>query len=72
MFSQIQEHKIQYVSILLDFAEQIVHIESSPFPTKADIVLGLRFLSDLTYTTIDQVLSIKVNGRIIQAIRTHD
>jgi len=72
LFSQIQEHKIQYVSILLDSAEQIVHTESSPLSTKADIVLGLRFLSYLTYTTTDQVLSIKVNGRLIQAMRTHD
>ena len=62
LFSQIQEYKIQYVTILLDFAKLTVHIESSPLPTKADIVLGLRFLSDLTYTTTNQVLSIKVNG----------
>ena len=72
LFSQIQEHKTQYVSILVDFTEQIVRIESSPLPTKVGIVLGLRFLSTLTYTTTDQVLSIKVNGRIIQPIRTYD
>jgi len=50
----------------------IVHIESSPLPTKADLVLDLRFLSDLTYTTTDYALSIKINGRIIQANQTHD
>ena len=72
LFSQIQEHKAHYVSILLDSTEQIVYIESSPLPTKADLVLGLKFLTNLTFTTTDQVLSIKINGRIIQAIRTHD
>jgi len=72
LFPQIQEHKAQYVSILLDSTEHIVHIESSPLLTKADLVLGLRFLSDLTYTTTDHALSIKINGRVIQAIRTHD
>ena len=72
MSSQIQEHKAHYVSILLDSTEQIVYIESSPLPTKADLVLGLKFLNNLTFTTTDRVLSIKINGRIIQAIRTHD
>jgi len=72
LFSQIQEHTAHYASILLDTTEQIVYIESSPLPTKADLVLGLKFLNNLTYTTTDQVLSIKINGRIIQAIRTHD
>ena len=72
LFPQIQEHKAQYVSILLDSTEHIVHIESGPLPKKADLVLGLRFLSDLRYTTTDHALSIKINGRVIQAIRTHD
>ena len=62
LFSQIQEHKAHYVSILLDSTEQIVYIESSPLPT---------IVYNLTFTTTDQVLSIKINGRIIQAIWTH-
>jgi len=57
---------------LLDSTEQIVYIESSPLPTKADFVLGDKFLNNLTFTATNQVLSIKINGRIIQAIRTHD
>jgi len=69
---QIQEHKTHYVSILLDSTEHIVYIESSPLPTKADLVLGLTFLNNLTYTTTDQVLSFKINGQVIQEIRTHD
>jgi len=72
MFSQIHKHKAHYVSILLDSTEQIVYIESNPLPTKADLGLGLKFLHNLTFTTTDQVLSIKISGRIIQAIRTHD
>ena len=72
LFSQIQTQKAQYVSILLESTKHIVHIESSPLPTKADLVLGLRFLNNLTYTTTDHALSIKINGRIIQANRTHD
>ena len=72
LFPQIEEHKAQYVSLLLGSIEQIVHIEAIPLPTKADLMLGLRFLSDLTYTLTDHVLSIKTNGTIIQAIRTHD
>jgi len=72
LFPQIQEHKAQYVSILLDSTEHIFHIESGPLPTKADLVLGLRLLSDLTYTTTDHALSIKINGGVIQAIQTHD
>ena len=61
LFSEIQVQKAQYVSILLESTEHIVHIESSPLPTKANLVLGLRFLSDLTYTTTDYALSIKIN-----------
>jgi len=72
LFSQIQEHKAQYVSILLGSAEQIVHIESSPLPSKADLILGLRFLTSVTYTETDLVLTTKHNGNIIQAVRTHD
>ena len=72
LFAQIQAQKAQYVSILLESTEHVVHIESSPLPTKAYLVLGLRCLSDLTYTTTDNTLSIKINGRIIQANRTHD
>ena len=72
LFSQIQAQKAQYVSILLESTEHIVPIESSPLPTKADLVLGLRFLNNLTYTTTDNALSTKINGRIIQANRTHD
>ena len=72
LFPQIQEHKAQYVSILLGLIEQIVHIESNPLPTKADLMLGLRFLGNLTYTMTDHVLSIKINENIIQAVRTHD
>ena len=72
MFAQIQKHKAHYVSILLDSTKQIVYIESTPLLTKADLVLGLMFLKNLTFTTTDQVLSTKINGRIIQPIRTHD
>jgi len=72
LFAQIQEHKAQYVSILLGSAEQIVHIESSPLPSKADLILGLRFLTTVTYTETDSVLTIKHNGNIIQAVRTYD
>ena len=72
LFSHIQTQKAQYVSILLESTEHIVPIESSPLPTKADLVLGLRFLNNLTYTTTDNALSTKINGRIIQANRTHD
>ena len=72
LFPQIQEHKAQYVSLLLGSTELIVHIEASPSPTKADLMLGLRFLSDLMCTLTDQVLSIKTNGTIIQTIQTHD
>jgi len=72
LFPQIQEHKAQHVSILLGSTEQIVHIESSPLPAKADLMLGLMFLSNLTYTMTNHILSIKINGNIIQAIRTHD
>jgi len=72
LFLQIQTQKAQYVCILLESTEHIVHKESSPLLTKADLVLGLRFLSDLTYTPTDYALSIKINGRIIQANLTHD
>jgi len=72
LFAQIQEHKAQYVSILIGSAEQIVHIESSPLPSKADLILGLRFLTSVTYTKTDRVLTIKHNGNIIQAVRTYD
>jgi len=72
LFSQIQEHNAQYVSILLGSTEQIVYIEASPLPSKADLTLGLRFLNNVTYTQTDRVLTIKKNGTIIQAVRTHD
>jgi len=72
LFPQIQEHKAQYVSILLGSTEQIVYIEASPLPSKADLILGLRFLNNVTYTQTDRVLTIKHNGTIIQAARTHD
>jgi len=72
LFSQIQEHKAQYVSILLGSTEQRVCIESSPLPSKADLILGLRFLNNVTYTETDRFLTIKHNGNIIQAVRTHD
>jgi len=72
LFAQIQEHKAQHVSILLGSAEQIVHIESSPLPSKADLILGLRFLTTVTYTETNNVLTIKHNGNIIQAVRTYD
>ena len=71
-FPHIQEHKVRYVSLLLDSTEQIVYIESSSLLTKADLVLGPTFLNTVTYTTTNQVLSIKINGWVIQAIRTHD
>jgi len=61
LFPHIQEYKAQYVFILLDSTEHIVHVESSSLPTKVDLILGLRFLSDLTYTTTDHALSIKIN-----------
>ena len=57
---------------MLGSTEHIVYIEASPLPSKADLILGLRFLNNVTYTQTDRVLTIKQNGTIIQATRTHD
>ena len=72
LFFEIQEYKAQDASILLGSAKQIVYIESSPLASKVDLILGLRFLNNVTYTQTDRVLTIKHNGNIIQAARTHD
>jgi len=72
LYPRIQDHKITYVRILFGSSERIIHIEANPFNTKADIVLGLRFLTKTTYSLTEQVLTIKLNGSLIQAIRTND
>jgi len=72
LYPQILEHKITYVPILLRSTEKIIHIESDPFNTKADLLLGIRFLTNTTYSLTEQVLTIKINGSLIQAIRTND
>ena len=46
LHSQIQGHKVTYVPILLGSIEKIIHIESDPFNTKADLLLEMRFLSE--------------------------
>ena len=68
LYSQIQEYKISYVPILPRSTKKIIHIESDPFNTKADLLLGLRFLADTTYSLTEQLLTIKLNGSLIQAI----
>lgn len=72
LYPQIQEHKVTYVPILFHSIERIIHIEAEPFNTKADLLLGMRFLTETTYSIIDKVLTIKINGAILQAIRIHD
>ena len=72
LYLQIHEHKITYVLILFNSIERIIHIEPEPFDTKADLLLGMRFLTETTYTLIDKVMTIQLNGTIIQAIRIYD
>jgi len=67
-----QEHKITYVPILFGSTKRIIHIEPEPFTTKADLLLGRRFLVETTYSLTEQVLTVKLNGTLIQAIRTND
>ena len=52
--------------------ERIIQIETKPFNTKADLLLGMRFLTEITYSLSEHVLTIKLNGSLIQAIRTND
>ena len=40
--------------------------------TQVDFLLGMRFLNDTTYSITEQVLTFKLNGSLIQAIRIHD
>ena len=72
LYPRIQEHKITYVRNLFGSSVRIIHIEANPFNTKADIVLGLRFLTETTYSLTEQALTIKLNGSLIQAICTND
>ena len=72
LYPQLQEQKFSYVPILLGSAEKIIYIESEPFNTKADLLLGMRFLINTTYSLIEQVLTTKINGSLIQAIRIND
>lgn len=72
LFPQIQEHKVTYVPIIFHSIERIIHIEAEPFDTKADLLLGMQFLTETTYNITDKVLTIKLNGAILQAIRIHD
>jgi len=72
LHSKIQEHKLTYVPVLFESVERIIHIEAQPFATKADLLLGMRFLAETTYSITENSLTIKLNGTIIQASRTHD
>ena len=72
MYPQIEEHKISYVLLLFGSIERITHIEDEPLTTKADLLLGMRFLAKTAYSLTEQMLTIKFNGTLIQAIRTND
>ena len=72
LFPKITEHKLTYVPILLNSIERIIHLENQPFPTKADLLLGIKFLAETTYTITDKYLTIKINGVILQATQIHD
>ena len=39
---------------------------------KADLLLGMRFLAETTYSLTELVLTIELNGTLIQAFRTND
>jgi len=71
LYPQTQEHKITYVPIHFGSTERIIHIEPEPFTTKADLLLGMKFLAETTYSLTKQVLTIKLNGTLIQAIKTN-
>ena len=57
---------------LFNSVERIIHIEPRPYPTKAALVLGLKFLAETTFTTTDKVLTITLDDVIIQAILIHE
>jgi len=58
--------------MLFGSTEWTIHIEPEPFTTKADLLLGMTFLAETTYSLTEQVLTIKLNGTLIQAIRAND
>jgi hypothetical protein len=72
LYPRIQQHKVTYLPLLLGSTEQIIHFETDPLPSKADLILGRRFLTTVTYSQTAQVLTIKTGGSLIQAIRIHD
>ena len=72
LFSEMEAHKLTYVPTLFNSNERIIHIEPRSYPTKADLVLGLKFLAETTFTTNDKVLTIKLDDVIIQAVRIHE
>ena len=39
---------------------------------KADLLLGMRFLAETTYSLTELLLTIELNGTLIQAFRTSD
>ena len=68
LFAELEAHKLTYVPTLFNSVERIIHIEPRPYPTKAALVLGLKFLAETTFTTTDKVLTITLDDVIIQAI----
>lgn len=67
----IQKSKIIKLNMFLSYSiplKGLFIIESEPFDTKVDLLLGMRFLTETTYTLTDKVLTIKLIGVILQAI----
>ena len=73
MTTRGQEANLRMIRIIFFKAlEKIIHIEAQPFATKADLLLDMRFLAETTYSITEHSLTIKLNGLLIQASRTHD